>query len=99
MESFFALLQRNDVDRQCWVTVNSFGSQSTPGSNGPATAGLVETLYRSRADNSVGKTIEVLLRKNCSSSTKSELSPRGHPHPTALVPDAHERPSIAIASH
>jgi hypothetical protein len=38
MESFFSLLQKNDLDRQTWDTATSSGSRSSPGSNAPTTA-------------------------------------------------------------
>jgi transposase InsO family protein len=37
MESFFALLQRNVLDRRRWTTAMSSASPSSPGSNGPTT--------------------------------------------------------------
>jgi putative transposase len=37
MESFFALLQRNVLDRRRWAIRNELGSRSSPGSNAPTT--------------------------------------------------------------
>jgi putative transposase len=38
MESFFALLQKNVLDRQRWATREEYGWRSSPGSNAPTTA-------------------------------------------------------------
>ena len=38
MESFFALLQKNVLDRHSWPLAKSCGSRSSPGSHGPTTA-------------------------------------------------------------
>ena len=38
MESFFALLQKNVLDRQRWSTGSSCAWRSSPGSSGPTTA-------------------------------------------------------------
>jgi transposase InsO family protein len=38
MESFFALLQKNVLDRQRWGPGTSSGWRSSPGSSGPTTA-------------------------------------------------------------
>lgn len=38
MESFFALLQKNVLDRRSWPPAKTCGSRSRPGSNGPTTA-------------------------------------------------------------
>ncbi len=40
MESFFALLQKNVLDRRAWATAKSCGSQSSPGPDLPPPVGV-----------------------------------------------------------
>jgi DNA replication protein DnaC len=65
-------------------------------------AELVETLYRSLADNSVGKTIETLLRNDliiCDEVGFAPLDDTGTQLLFRFVAAAYERRSLGIASH
>ena len=65
-------------------------------------ADLVETLYRALADNSVGKTIEGLLRHDliiCDEMGFAPLDDTGAQLLFRFVAAAYERRSLAIASH
>lgn len=65
-------------------------------------AELVETLYRSLADNSVGKTIETLLRNDlllCDEVGFAPLDATGTQLLFRFVAAAYERRSLGIASH
>ena len=65
-------------------------------------ADLVETLYRGRADNTVGKTIEALLRNDVVLVDEVGFAPlddTGAQLLFRLVAAAYERRSLGIASH
>jgi DNA replication protein DnaC len=65
-------------------------------------ADLVETLYRGLADNTVGKTIDALLRNDliiCDEVGFAPLDDTGTQLLFRLVAAAYERRSLAIASH
>jgi len=65
-------------------------------------ADLVETLYRATADNSVGRTIDTLLRNDliiCDEVGFAPLDDTGTQLLFRLVAAAYERRSLAIASH
>lgn len=65
-------------------------------------ADLVETLYRALADNSVGRTIDTLLRNDliiCDEVGFAPLDDTGTQLLFRLVAAAYERRSLAIASH
>lgn len=65
-------------------------------------ADLVETLYRSLADNTVGRTIDTLLRNDliiCDEVGFAPLDDTGTQLLFRLVAAAYERRSLAVASH
>lgn len=65
-------------------------------------ADLVETLYRGQADNTVGKTIDTLLRQDLLNLDEIGFAPvddTGTQLLFRLVAGAYERRSLAIASH
>jgi DNA replication protein DnaC len=65
-------------------------------------AELVETLYRGRADNSVGRVIDTILKADLIPDRRDRpRAPRRQRRPTALrlVAAAYERRSLGIGSH